>query len=154
MQANDDRSEGHPDTARCGVLEDEIVRLRRAIRNILPYVNWTIGPESPGHHPTMPSAAVALAATLEHPFGAVMDTPDGRLRPATHVHRSHLVYPGGQQAMPGDKVALDEHGRGVATVVEVSNCEFDRPLLLDDGSHVSPALRWLVGRDDGTPVAA
>ena len=42
----------------------EIERLRTAMRHILPYLNWTIGEESPGHHPTMPSAVAAFRAAL------------------------------------------------------------------------------------------
>jgi len=31
---------------------------------LLPYLAWTIGPESPGHHPTMPSAVAQFSAAL------------------------------------------------------------------------------------------
>lgn len=44
-----------------------------AARHILPYLRWTIGPESPGHHPTMPSAVAAF----QKAFG--LDTPEKRL---------------------------------------------------------------------------
>jgi len=42
------------------VSEADVGRLVKACRNILPYLRWTIGPESPGHHPTMPSAVGAF----------------------------------------------------------------------------------------------
>jgi hypothetical protein len=35
-----------------------------AARVLLPYLRWTIGPESPGHHPTLPSAIAALERAL------------------------------------------------------------------------------------------
>lgn len=38
--------------------------VREAAQNLMPYLKWTIGPESPGHHPTMPSAVDALARAL------------------------------------------------------------------------------------------
>lgn len=47
----------------------EIQRLRKAARNILPYLKWTISAESPGHHPTMPSA-VRDFETAFTPVGA------------------------------------------------------------------------------------
>lgn len=43
----------------------KVVALEQAGRRILPYLTWTISPESPGHHPTMPSAVAALKAVLE-----------------------------------------------------------------------------------------
>lgn len=45
-------------------LRAEVVRLREAGRNIAPYLKWTISDESPGHHPTMPSAVAAFLAAL------------------------------------------------------------------------------------------
>ena len=36
-----------------------------AVRYMMPYLIWTMGPESPGHHPTMPSAVARLRAALE-----------------------------------------------------------------------------------------
>nr|WP_250808483.1 hypothetical protein [Neorhizobium tomejilense] len=38
----------------------EIERLRNAADNIAPYLIYTVGEESPGHHPTMPSAVGAF----------------------------------------------------------------------------------------------
>lgn len=38
--------------------------LEKACRDILPYLRWTISDESPGHHPTMPSAVAAFQAAL------------------------------------------------------------------------------------------
>jgi hypothetical protein len=46
-------------------LKAENERLTRAMRNIKPYLVWTVGPESPGYHPTMPSAVQAFLAALE-----------------------------------------------------------------------------------------
>jgi hypothetical protein len=45
--------------------EARVKALERAARNIKPYLVWTIGPESPGHHPTMPSAVGAFLAALQ-----------------------------------------------------------------------------------------
>lgn len=42
----------------------EIERLRQACRYILPYLEWTVGSESPGYHPTMPSAVADFRAAL------------------------------------------------------------------------------------------
>ena len=47
----------------------EIARLRGAARNIMPYLHWTVGPESPGYHPTMPSAVDDFAAALAQQGG-------------------------------------------------------------------------------------
>ena len=33
---------------------------RKAMRDIKPYLEWTVSDESPGHHPTMPSAVGAF----------------------------------------------------------------------------------------------
>jgi hypothetical protein len=41
-------------------LQDEIERLRKAADYISPYLRYTIGDESPGYHPTMPSAVAAF----------------------------------------------------------------------------------------------
>jgi len=38
--------------------------LVEAGNRLLPYLAWTIGPESPGHHPTMPSAVAHFSAAL------------------------------------------------------------------------------------------
>ena len=43
-------------------LVGELVKQARYIR---PYLNWTIGAESPGHHPTMPSAVAAFTTALD-----------------------------------------------------------------------------------------
>lgn len=43
---------------------DREAGLRSAARNILPYLRFTVGSESPGHHPTMPSAVAAFEAAL------------------------------------------------------------------------------------------
>lgn len=67
------RSGGQPleDTRRVALIE--------AYRNIMSYLEWTIGPESPGFHPTMRSAVGACRNHRNHrnDGGAVMpDTPD------------------------------------------------------------------------------
>lgn len=41
-------------------LETEIAKLRSAAQRISPYLTWTLSDESPGHHPTMPSAVGAF----------------------------------------------------------------------------------------------
>jgi hypothetical protein len=46
-------------------LRAENERLRKAGRFLKPYLVWTIGSESPGHHPTMPSAVAAFLGALE-----------------------------------------------------------------------------------------
>lgn len=45
-------------------LSSEVERLRIACRRIMPYLRWTIGPESPGHHPTMPSAVAEFSERI------------------------------------------------------------------------------------------
>jgi hypothetical protein len=46
-------------------LQARVKALEEAGRNIKPYLVWTIGPESPGHHPTMRSAVDAFLAALQ-----------------------------------------------------------------------------------------
>lgn len=41
--------------------------MREACMRILPYLRWTISDESPGHHPTMPSAVAEFEAALTAP---------------------------------------------------------------------------------------
>jgi hypothetical protein len=53
--------------------QEEIERLRKAADYISPYLRFTIGEESPGYHPTMPSAVAAF----HHAFD--IDTPEKRL---------------------------------------------------------------------------
>jgi hypothetical protein len=54
-----------PEAAQQGEADNaRIASLEKAGRNILPYLRWTIGPESPGYHPTMPSAVEAFARAL------------------------------------------------------------------------------------------
>lgn len=49
---------------RITALEAREAELVKGMRYILPYLEWTIGRESPGHHPTMPSAVAEFRATL------------------------------------------------------------------------------------------
>lgn len=53
--------------------QDEIERLRKAADYIAPYLRWTISDESPGYHPTMPSAVAAFHASFD------IDTPEKRI---------------------------------------------------------------------------
>jgi len=39
--------------------------LVQAAQKLAPYLYWTIGPESPGHHPTMPSAVREFLNALD-----------------------------------------------------------------------------------------
>ena len=43
---------------------DAVARLVEAGLALQPYLDWTIGPESPGYHPTMASAVAAFKAAL------------------------------------------------------------------------------------------
>ena len=43
---------------------DAVARLVDAARALQPYLDWTLGPESPGHHPTMASAVAAFKEAL------------------------------------------------------------------------------------------
>lgn len=43
----------------------EIERLRKAADYISPYLRYTVGEESPGHHPTMPSAVAAFHVAFD-----------------------------------------------------------------------------------------
>lgn len=45
-------------------LRKEVADLREAAMNIAPYLKWTISEESPGHHPTMPSAVSAFMSAF------------------------------------------------------------------------------------------
>jgi hypothetical protein len=47
-------------------LEAQVREATRAMRNIKPYLVWTVSDESPGHHPTMPSAVGAFLDALAH----------------------------------------------------------------------------------------
>lgn len=49
--------------------------LVQACRNIIPYLNFTISNESPGFHPTMPSAIAAFETAVKR----VEAAPDGWL---------------------------------------------------------------------------
>lgn len=55
-------------------LRARVEELETAGRYIKPYLVWTVGPESPGYHPTMPSAVGAFLDTLARQ--ALKDTPD------------------------------------------------------------------------------
>jgi hypothetical protein len=48
-----------------------------AARRLLPYLDWTLGPESPGHHPTLPSAVAALRTALEGGGGEGLSSDHG-----------------------------------------------------------------------------
>jgi hypothetical protein len=48
-------------------------RLRKAADYISPYLRYTVGDESPGHHPTMPSAVAAFHVAFD------IDTPEKRM---------------------------------------------------------------------------
>lgn len=41
-------------------LRERVAELETAARYLRPYLDWTIGDESPGYHPTMPSAVAAF----------------------------------------------------------------------------------------------
>lgn len=45
-------------------LQAKLREALKAMRHIKPYLVWTVGPESPSHHPTMPSAVDAFLADL------------------------------------------------------------------------------------------
>lgn len=53
--------------------QEEIERLRKAADYISPYLRYTIGEESPGHHPTMPSAVAAFHVAFD------IDTQEKRM---------------------------------------------------------------------------
>ena len=46
-------------------LQREIEGLREAADFISPYLRWTVSDESPGHHPTMPSAVAAFHCSFD-----------------------------------------------------------------------------------------
>lgn len=52
--------------------EAEVERMRKAADYISPYLRWSVGDESPGHHPTMPSAVAAFHVAFD------IDTPEKR----------------------------------------------------------------------------
>lgn len=62
--------EFHQHIARCSpknitALLDNHDQLVKAGKKLLPYLEFTVGPESPGHHPTMPSAIAEFRAALK-----------------------------------------------------------------------------------------
>lgn len=65
-----------------GVRDD----LLTACLNILPYLRWTIGPESPSHHPTMPSAVAAFEAALASAGADKSDNPVQGAESASGAH--------------------------------------------------------------------
>ena len=46
-------------------LKARVAELEEAGRNIKPYLIFTIGEESPGYHPTMPSAVAEFCVALK-----------------------------------------------------------------------------------------
>ena len=44
--------------------EAKLVKAREAMGNIEPYLVWAVSAESPGWHPTMPSAVAEFSACL------------------------------------------------------------------------------------------
>jgi len=62
----------HPTPTDIGLV-GELIKQARYIR---PYLNWTIGAESPGYHPTMPSAVAAFTTALDA-LSKAKDTPHG-----------------------------------------------------------------------------
>lgn len=64
--------------------------LREAARNIVPDLEWTISPESPGHHPTMPSAVAAF-------IGAFLGSRKGYHRERIAALASPAPVPAGME---------------------------------------------------------
>ena len=62
----------HPTSTDTGLV-GELIKQARYIRS---YLNWTIGAESPGYHPTMPSAVAAFTTALDA-LSKAKDTPHG-----------------------------------------------------------------------------
>lgn len=54
-------------------LLDQIEAMRKACRNITPYLKFTISDESPGHHPTMPSAVAEFIESTRNTAKAIGD---------------------------------------------------------------------------------
>jgi hypothetical protein len=44
--------------------EEGKAELVKAAESLAPYLKWMLGPESPGYHPTMPSAVAQFNAAL------------------------------------------------------------------------------------------
>jgi hypothetical protein len=57
-------------SAKAHAIQARVKVLEEAARNIKPYLVWTVGPESPGHHPTMPSAVDTFLAALQEQSNA------------------------------------------------------------------------------------
>jgi hypothetical protein len=51
--------------ARVEELQKALENQQQAARYILPYLRWTISDESPGYHPTMPSAVAAFQVAFD-----------------------------------------------------------------------------------------
>jgi len=59
--------------ATIATLQKQLETARGAMRRIMPYLTFTIGEESPGHHPTMPSAVAAFKEAL-----SAINTQEGK----------------------------------------------------------------------------
>lgn len=46
-------------------LKARVEELEGEARNIMPYLDWCLGPESAAHHPTMPGAVTQFRAALK-----------------------------------------------------------------------------------------
>lgn len=76
---------------------DELVeRLRKAADYIAPYLIWTVGPESPGYHPTMPSAVSAFLCAFD------IETGEKRAARAQAKSRAALAIPAPVGVEPSD----------------------------------------------------
>lgn len=55
----------HDEIVHTSERDEQIDQLIRHAKLLKPYLEWTVGPESPGHHPTMPSAVACFLHSLE-----------------------------------------------------------------------------------------
>lgn len=71
-------------------LLDKLDRIELGARNLDAYLKWILGPESPGHHPTMPSAVAFFRGQFDK---HVFEPGDSRFNDAQDARRAPLTSP-------------------------------------------------------------
>ncbi|CAH1689439.1 conserved hypothetical protein [Hyphomicrobiales bacterium] len=99
-------------------MKKRIQSLEKAADRIMPYLRYTVGPESPGHHPTMPSAVGAFSYAVKADAG-LNDRIVGAI--AKQV-ASHAAKP---ELEAGDLKQPDEYLRGFREGVAASSAYCD-----------------------------
>lgn len=99
-------------------MRKRIESLEKAAERILPYLRYTIGPESRGHHPTMPSAVGAFGFAVKADAGL----NERMMTAITQQVASHGAKP---ELERGDLKQPDEYLRGFREGVAASSAYCD-----------------------------